>query len=121
MEDPGGGRHAGVIGRRGLLMIIGLLLWGLMTHSTYAGTGDEPHYLAIAHSLAFDRDLHVDNNYGPDEWITNVAPGAHVAAGRDGTMRPVHDVGLPLLCAPYVAIARPAVRWALSQISPAWL
>jgi hypothetical protein len=102
-------------------MIIGLLLWGLMTHSTYAGTGDEPHYLAIAHSLAFDRDLHVDNNYGPDEWITNVAPGTHVAAGREGTTRPVHDVGLPLLLAPYVAMARPAVRWALSQIPPAWL
>jgi hypothetical protein len=92
-----------------------------MTHSTYAGTGDEPHYLAIAHSLAFDRDLHLDNNYGLDEWITNVEPGAHVATGLDGTMRPVHDVGLPLLFAPYVAVARPTVRWALSLMSPAWL
>ena len=110
------------IGRRGLLVIVGLFLWGLMTHSTNVGTGDEPHYLAIAHSLAFDRDLDLSNNYRDGEWISGgVEPGAHVARGRDGTVRPVHDVGLPLLFAPFVAVIRPAVRGALRRLPASWL
>src|SRR5258706_292105 len=47
-----------------LFMIVGLVLASLITHSTHIGTGDEPHYLAIAHSLAFDWDLDLANNYG---------------------------------------------------------
>jgi hypothetical protein len=110
------------IGRRGLLVIVGLYLWGLMTHSTSVGTGDEPHYLAIAHSLAFDRDLDLTNNYRNGEWITGgVEPGAHVARGRDGTLRPVHDVGLPVLFAPYVAVMRPAVGRGLTWVPARWL
>ena len=92
-----------------------------MTHSTSVGTGDEPHYLAIAHSLAFDRDLDLSNNYRNGEWITGgVEPGAHVARGRDGTVRPVHDVGLPLLFAPYVAVSRPAIGGALTWLPARW-
>jgi hypothetical protein len=29
-------------------------MWGLMTHGTIAGSGDEPHYAMAAHSVAFD-------------------------------------------------------------------
>ena len=58
------------IGRRGLLVIVGLFLWGLMTHSTSVGTGDEPHYLAIAHCLVFDRDFDLANNYRDGAWIS---------------------------------------------------
>ena len=50
---------------------------GLVMHSTSgtafrAHSGDEPHYLAIVHSLLFDGDLFLENNYenarngGPD-------------------------------------------------------
>jgi hypothetical protein len=93
-----------------------------MTHSTSVGTGDEPHYLAIAHSLAFDGDLDLSNNYRNGDWITGgVEAGAHVAHGRDGIVRPVHDVGLPLLFAPYVAVLRPAVRGALTWLPAPWL
>jgi hypothetical protein len=107
--------------RQRLLIIIGVLLWGLMTHSTNVGTGDEPHYLAVAHSIAFDRDLDVANNYGGDEWIVGAEPGAHAAPGRGGALRPVHDIGLPLLFAPFVLVVRPATRAVLGGIPAPWL
>ena len=48
---------------RWLALVVVLVLWGLITHGTYAGTGDEPHYQIMAHSLAFDRDLDLTNDY----------------------------------------------------------
>ena len=84
------------------------MLWGLITHGTSAGTGDEPHYEIIAHSLAFDRDLDVTTDYAD---LSNRAlggvfeAGAHARPGKDGRLRPVHDVGMPLLFAPYYAVA----------------
>ena len=50
-----------------LRTIVALVLLGFITHSTNAGSGDEPHYLAIAHSIAFDGDLDLANNYGANE------------------------------------------------------
>jgi hypothetical protein len=91
-----------------------------MTHGTYAGTGDEPHYLAIAHSLAFDGDLDVGNNYGVNEPLIgegSLEPEAHVRLDAHGIARPVHDVGMPLLFAPFVRIARPVARW-LANVTP---
>lgn len=100
--------------RRRLLVIAGLALIGLLTHSTYAGTGDEPHYVAIAHSIAFDRDLDLANNYNDVDWIVGgVPPEAHAMAGRDGKLRPVHDVGMPLLFAPYVGVINPVLLRAI--------
>ena len=86
------------------------MLWGVATHSTHAGSGDEPHYLAIAHSLAFDFDLDLANNYGPAEPLIaagGLSPEAHVRPGVDGRARPVHDIGMPLLFTPYVRLVRP--------------
>jgi hypothetical protein len=89
-------------------------LWGLGTHGTHAGTGDEPHYLVIAHSLAFDHDLDVRNNYGTQEPLIaggNLVPAFHVRETADGRMRPVHDIGLPLIAVPYVRVAAPLTSW----------
>ena len=93
-----------------LRWVVFLALWGLITHGTYAGSGDEPHYLAIAHSIAFDGDIDLANNYGPNEPL--IAGGslrmeAHVQPGTGGVLRPVHDIGLPLLFAPFVRVAEP--------------
>ena len=104
-----------------LRWVVFLALWGLITHGTHAGTGDEPHYLAIAHSIAFDGDLDLSNNYGPNEPL--IAGGtlrmeAHVQPGSGGVLRPVHDIGLPLLFAPYVRVAEPLTR-ALVRTLPA--
>ncbi|HJR59143.1 MAG TPA: hypothetical protein VJ813_07095 [Vicinamibacterales bacterium] len=99
--------------RRTLTALVVLGLWGLATHGTYAGSGDEPHYLAIAHSLAFDHDLDLTNNYGAAEPLIAggaLEPGDHIRRGRNGRVRPVHDVGLPVLLAPYVRVARPLIE-----------
>jgi hypothetical protein len=105
--------------RRALLTIVVLVLWGLITHGTFAGSGDEPHYLAIAHSIAFDGDLDVANNYGAAEPLIaggRLEPGAHVRPGVGGIARPVHDVGLPIAAAPYVRLAAPLAVLLARQI-----
>ncbi len=89
-----------------------LTCWGLATHGTHAGTGDEPHYVVIAHSVAFDFDIDLANNYGGNEPLIGggaLEPELHARPGVDGTLRPVHDVGLPLILAPYVRLLKPLV------------
>ena len=108
--------------RRGVLRtVVVLVLWGLITHGTYAGSGDEPHYLAIAHSIAFDGDLDLSNNYGANESLIGggvLRPEAHVRPGVNGVARPVHDVGMPLAFAPYIRVAVPLTH-ALTRTIPA--
>jgi hypothetical protein len=98
-----------------------LVLWGLITHGTYAGTGDEPHYAMIAHSIAFDRDFDLANNYADQQNLVfggALDPGNHAVRGKDGTLRPVHDVGLPLLFAPYYAAAYWIAQQAGTHLPP---
>ena len=106
--------------RRSLQAIVIIVLWGLITHGTHAGTGDEPHYLAIAHSIAFDGDLDLANNYGANEPLVGggvLQPEAHVRPGVDGAARPVHDIGMPVVFAPFVRLAVPLTN-ALTRIVP---
>jgi hypothetical protein len=110
-SDPGETR-----GTR-LFVVIVLVLGGLLTHGSYAGTGDAPHYLVILHSLAFDGDLDLSNNYGASEPLIadgGLAPELHVRWEPGGVARPVHDIGMPLLFVPYARIAVPAV----SRLAP---
>ncbi len=98
-----------------------LVLWGLITHGTYAGTGDEPHYAMIAHSIAFDRDFDLANNYADPHNLVfggELDPGNHALPGKDGTLRPVHDVGLPIVFAPYYAAAYWAAQQAGAHLPP---
>jgi len=98
-----------------IVVVVFLVVWGLITHGTFAGSGDEPHYLIVAQSLAFDGDLDVANNYAqPDNLIGagGLRPEAHARPGRGGILRPVHDIGLPLLFAPYVRVAYPLADFA---------
>lgn len=107
--------------RSWLALIVVLVLWGLATHGTHAGEGDEPHYLAIAHSIAFDFDLDVSNNYGKNEPLIGgggLDPRFHTRPGVDGTLRPIHDVGLPLLYAPLARVGVPFVSWLSTRLSP---
>ena len=105
-------RRSRVVRTRYLVLIVFVAVWGLIMHGTRAGSGDEPHYLVIAHSLAFDADLDLVNNY--QDPIINGAgttvPGAH-ARVRDNRLRPVHDIGMPLAFAPFVRLAYPAAVW----------
>jgi hypothetical protein len=107
--------------RRLLRIIVLLVLWGLITHSTHAGSGDEPHYLAITHSIAFDRDLNLANNYGPSEPLIaggGLESAGHVRTLADGVVRPVHDIGMPLLFAPAARLLVPLVNWMSRTVSP---
>jgi len=93
-----------------MAVVVVAAVWGLMTHGTFAGSGDAAHYLIAAQSLAFDHDLDLANNYAASgELIASeaIGPEAHARAGRGGRLRPVHDIGLPLAYAPVVAVARP--------------
>ncbi|MBN2053343.1 hypothetical protein JW905_00390 [bacterium] len=64
--------------------------------------GDEPSYLTITHSLVFDHDIIMENNYiegdyrrfysGPYPMFTHL--------GKDGHNYPHHSIGLPLFLTP---------------------
>jgi hypothetical protein len=69
-------------------------------------TGDEPHYLLAAHSLAFDGDLDLKNNYlnGDHRPFYFDFLDPHIKEQPDGRWLLAHDIGLPILIAP-------AYRW----------
>jgi len=107
--------------RRFIFWIVVLAAWTLDTHGDWAGTGDEPHYAMIAHSLVFDRDFDLANDYGSATNLVNrggLESGSHVRTGRDGIMRPIHDVGLPIVAAPYFAAAYAATVVIVRVIPP---
>jgi hypothetical protein len=102
-----------------LAVLIVATLWGLISHGTYAGSGDEPHYLVIAHSLAFDRDLDLANNYGANEPLIaggGLQPEQHIEPGRNGILRPVHDIGLPAVFVPWVIVMRPLAELLVAHV-----
>lgn len=100
----------GVRWRRGLALLLTLHVAPFLARPALLG-GDEPHYALMAHSLAVDRDLDLDADYG------RVADGSREAgvrfagrrltphvAERHGRLRFAHGLGLPLLAAPAVFV-----------------
>jgi hypothetical protein len=78
-------------------------------------SGDEPHYLIAAQSLAFDGDLNLTNDYFSRERVeraTVVFPlPPHAIDYRDtGELRPVRGIGMAALLAPAAAIGQTAAR-----------
>ena len=72
-------------------------------------TGDEPHYLITAESIAYDLDVDLRNDYASSERVlrvVNVFPlGPHAAVYKEsGELRPFRGVGLPALLAPGVGL-----------------
>jgi hypothetical protein len=74
-------------------------------------TGDEPHYLLVAESIAFDGDVDLANDYASRERTLRVVnsfpldPDRHAADYDDsGKLRPLHGVGLSALLAPAVGL-----------------
>jgi DIE2/ALG10 family len=97
-----------------IVLVVFLVVWGLSTHGTYAGAGDEPHYLIVSQSIAFDGDLDVENNYAQPGNLIGAGvlqPELHALRGTNNILRPVHDIGLPLVFAPYVRGAYPIAEW----------
>ena len=109
---------------RWLCAAVVLVLWGLITHGTSAGTGDEPHYQMMTYSLAFDRDLDLTNDYTNRENLAlygRFEAGPQVQAGKDGRLRSVHDIGMPLLFAPYYAVAYMLTGQLVAHVPARWL
>jgi hypothetical protein len=74
-------------------------------------TGDEPHYLLVAESIAFDGDVDLRNDYASRERTLRVVnvfpldPNLHAARYKEsGELRPLHGVGLSVLVAPGVGL-----------------
>lgn len=116
MLRPRTGRY-----RRSVAVLVVVAVWGLITHGTFAGSGDEPHYLIAAQSLAFDWDLDVRNDYArPHNLIGGgvLSSESHARTGVGGVLRPAHDVGLPMLFAPYVRLVYPLALTLARMVPP---
>lgn len=75
--------------------------------NTYAN-GDEVHFLVATHSIVYDHDIWLENNYTQGINLT-FNPGAIdkiVAKGLDGHLYPVHGIGYSLLLAPFYAVGK---------------
>jgi hypothetical protein len=62
-------------------------------------TGDEPHYLMITHSLIYDHDLDLRNNYVNEDWRQigrQDLVDPHVVKMPDGRWLSIHDIGLAI-------------------------
>ena len=72
----------------------------------WARSGDEPHYLLAAHSLAVDGDLDLANNYAQADYrafYSEYYLNPHVVYRADGQQVLTHNLGLSLLIAPAYA------------------
>ena len=84
--------------------------WTLTTHGKYSASGDEPHYLMITHSIVYDHDMDVANNYANNDGRffghDHLDMGPHAVPARNGRVRPIHDVGLAVALVPVYLVAR---------------
>jgi hypothetical protein len=74
-------------------------------------TGDEPHYLLTAESIAYDLDVDLRNDYASEDRLTKILDRAffplepHAAVyKRSGELRPIRGVGLPTVLAPAIGV-----------------
>lgn len=92
---------------------VSLLIYGAITpwvHVACLPTADEPHYLLLTHSLVFDRDFDLANNYANGNYKNFYPPDIprqdhHTVTNARGQEVPVHDVGLSVLLVPGYALA----------------
>ena len=90
-------------------LAIFVFTWTLTTHGKYSASGDEPHYLMIAHSIVVDHDMDVGNNYAENDGRffghDGLVMGLHAVPALNGHIRPIHNVGLAVALAPVYALA----------------
>jgi hypothetical protein len=72
-------------------------------------TADEPHYLLLTHSLVFDHDFDLANNYAKNDYKLfyppNISrPEHHTVVNARQQEVPVHDVGVSVLLVPGYAM-----------------
>jgi hypothetical protein len=95
----------------GTVFLISVIAFGVMGWRSYSAigiTGDEPHYLVIAHSLLADRDLKIENNHTDRDYRSffggTLRPD-YLRRGINGQIYSIHAPGLPALLLPAYAAA----------------
>lgn len=87
-------------------------------------SGDEPHYLLMAQSLARSGDLDLRDDFAREdyrEYVPALAAPHYGAPRADGRPYPAHSPGLPLLLAPVYALGGRAACLALMALLAAAL
>jgi len=97
-----------VVGSLTLAIYLALLPF---VERTWRATGDEPHYLLAAHSLVFDGDFDLANNYNQLDYLNfylsrDITPQVRLSPGGQQILD--HQLGLPVLIAPAYALGG---RW----------
>lgn len=107
------------------LLYLALLPW---TAERRQPDGDEPYYLLLAHSLAYDLDADLANNYAAGDWRyfidRAVAPQPGDPVGAEGQVYSRHNLLLPLaLALPYRLAGKTGALAAMSLLAAllAWL
>lgn len=90
-----------------VLIIFTLVVLVRISRGTWAMSGDPPHYLIITHSLIFDGDIDVANNYRDYTILpyltTPLEQGKHAVVGAKGRTYSIHSTGMGvLLIPPYI-------------------
>lgn len=89
-----------------LVVYLALMPWG---HGQRPPDGDEPYYLLLTHSLAYDFDLDLANNYQAEDWRgfleRPIAPQPGDPEGPGGAIYSRHNALLPLVLAPFYRLA----------------
>ena len=91
-----------------LVLAVYLLLLPLVAQ-TWQATGDEPHYLLAAHSLAIDGDFDLSNNYTNRDYLNfyvsrDIVPQVRLNAAGQQLLD--HYPALPVLTAPAYGVGR---------------
>jgi len=98
--------------RRAVPLLVSLVIYGgaylVMNPSP---TGDQPHYMIEAYSLAFDRDRNLQQDYvDPDRFRPMFGPFVSQGHARNYTSPEVgissHNVGVPVLLLPAVSLGK---------------
>src|SRR5450631_1622289 len=66
-------------------------------------TGDEPHYLLLSHSLVYDHDFDLANNYAHQDYLPYLPvpmSETHTVKSKTGQAMLWHDVGTSILLVP---------------------
>jgi len=98
------------------LLIFILNIW----QSTFRYYGDEPYYLLITHSIAYDFDIDLKNNYEKNDYrnFYNFYLNKQPSYEKDNKTFSSHFIGLPILLSlPYRLFGKQGIILAISIIS----
>ena len=97
-----------------LLVYLALLPWSGAHHPP---DGDEPYYLLMTHSLAYDGDVDLTDNYARQDWrhFTDrpIEPQPGDPVGPEGELYSRHNMLVPLVLAPAYRVAGKAGAMAM--------